>query len=92
MRTTIPSNYLKINQSSVPSGPELGAFHPDGARPYVTIVIVGFSLAAMLSFETLASLPHSAIWLSLTLVLTSLLLPRFHGPAVGIYRASKNRG
>ena len=90
--TTVPSNYLKINQSPVPFALELGAFSFDDVLPYFTILIVGHSLAAMLLSDPLAHLPHVAIWLSLTLVLTSLLLPRFWSPAVGIYRAYHTRG
>ena len=78
MRTTVPSNYLKINQSPIPC--------------VLTVLLVGLCLAAMLSLETLAHLPHPAIWLSLTLVLTSLLLPRCQSPAVGACRVHKNRG
>lgn len=92
MRTTVPSNYLKINQSTVPFGLEWGGFRRDDALRHFTILIVGFSLAAMLSLEMLAHLPRTAIWLSLTLVLSSLLLPRFQGPAAVTYRAHTNRG
>ena len=78
MHTKIPGNYLKIN--------------PSPLALLVTIFLVGQSLAAMLSLETLAHLAHPAIWLSLTLVLTSLLLPRLQGPAAGACRAHTNRG
>lgn len=92
MRTIVPSNYLKINLSSIPLGLGLGAFFSWNDAPSFTILIVGLSFAAMLLLEPLAPLPHTAIWLSLTLVLISLLLPRFRRPAAGIYRAHKTRG
>ncbi len=91
-RTTVPSSYLKVNQSRLTFGLEWGAFYPDGLLQNVTILIVGHCLAAMLLLEPLALLPHPAIWLSLTLALTWLLLPRRQGPAVDICRAHKTRG
>ncbi len=90
--TTVPSNYLKVNQPPLPFDLEWGAFYPDGVLLNVTLLIVGHCLAAMLLLEPLALLPHPAIWLSLTLVLTSLLLPRIQSAAAGIYRAHKTRG
>ncbi len=88
--------YLKINQSCVPCGLELGEFRADDAPPYFTLLLVGHIIVpAMLILEQLQHPPewlHAALWLPLTLVLTLLVLPRIKGMVIGVLWANQIRG
>ena len=88
--------YLKINQSCVRCGLELGEFRADDAPPYFTLLLVGHIIVpAMLVLEQLRHPPewlHAILWLPLTLALTLLLLPRIKGGVIGVLWANKIRG
>lgn len=88
--------YLKINQFCVDCGLELGEFRSDDAPPYFTILFVGHVIVpAMLLLEQLQHPPewlHAALWVPLTLLLTTLLLPRIKGAVIGVQWANQIRG
>jgi len=88
--------YLKINQSCLSCGLELGEFRADDAPPYFTLLLVGHIIVpAMLLLEQFKHPPewlHAAVWLPLTLVLTLVLLPRIKGAVIGVLWANKIRG
>lgn len=88
--------YLKVNQSCVSCGLQLGEFRADDAPPYFTLLLVGHIIVpAMLILEQLQHPPewlHAALWLPLTLALTLLLLPRIKGMVLGVLWANRIRG
>jgi uncharacterized protein (DUF983 family) len=94
-KTPLFPSYLKINQLCVPFRLELGAFRSDDASRYFTILVVGHIFPAMLLLEQLKHPSvwlHAATWLSFTLALIVLTLPRLRGAVVGVQRGRTPRG
>jgi uncharacterized protein (DUF983 family) len=89
--------YLKVNDRCAVCGTELFHQRADDAPPYVTILVVGHIIGAlMLSVEWLApDLPilyQVLIWPTLTLALCLGLLPAFKGALIGTQWALRMHG
>lgn len=89
--------YLKVNGRCPVCGTELFHHQADDAPPYVTILVVGHIIGAlMLTVEEFApNLPilyHILIWPSLTLALSLALLPAFKGALIGYQWALRMHG
>ncbi len=91
------ARYLKVNDRCPGCGTELLHHRADDAPPYITILVVGHILGAlMLSVEEFApNLPilyHMLIWPTLALVLCLALLPAFKGALIGYQWALRMHG
>lgn len=89
--------YLKVNDRCPVCKAELSHQRADDAPPYLTILVVGHIVGAlMLATETTApNLPilyHLLIWPLLTVVLCLLLLPAFKGALIGYQWALRMHG
>jgi len=89
--------YLKVNDRCPVCGTELFHQRADDAPPYVTILVVGHILGALMLFvEWLApDLPilyQVLIWPTLTLALCLALLPAFKGALIGYQWALRMHG
>jgi uncharacterized protein (DUF983 family) len=89
--------YLKVNDRCPDCGAELFHQRADDAPPYLTILVVGHIIGAlMISAEYLApNLPilyHALIWPFLTLGLSLALLPAFKGGLIGYQWALRMHG
>lgn len=89
--------YLKVNDRCPNCGTELLHHRADDAPPYLTVLVVGHILGAlMLSVEefvpNLPILTHVLIWPTLTLVLCLALLPAFKGALIGYQWALRMHG
>ncbi len=89
--------YLKVNDRCSVCGTELFHQRADDAPPYVTILVVGHIVGAlMLATEEFApDLPilyQALIWPSLTLALALVLLPSFKGALIGYQWALRMHG
>ncbi len=90
-------SYLKVCDRCAVCGTELFHQRADDAPPYVTVLVVGHSVGALmlLTEEVAPNLPilyHALIWPSLTLVLCLALLPAFKGALVGYQWALRMHG
>jgi uncharacterized protein (DUF983 family) len=89
--------YLKVNDRCPVCGTELLHQRADDAPPYVTILVVGHIIGAlMILVEELApNLPilyHVLVWPTLTLALSLALLPAFKGALIGYQWALRMHG
>src|SRR5579863_3862312 len=89
--------YLKVNDRCSVCGTELYHQRADDAPPYITILVVGHIIGAlMLAVEEFApNLPilyHVLIWPALTLALSLALLPAFKGALIGYQWALRMHG
>jgi len=89
--------YLKVNDTCPVCGEELFHQRADDAPPYLTILVVGHIVGAlMLTVEeindTLPIWIHLLVWPSLTLALSLLLLPRFKGGLIAYQWALRMHG
>ena len=89
--------YLKVVDHCPACGTELFHQRADDAPPYLTILVVGHIVGAMmLSAETLLpELPilyHALFWPPLTLGLCLVLLPAFKGGLIGYQWALRMHG
>ncbi len=89
--------YLKVNDRCSVCGTELFHQRADDAPPYITILVVGHIVGAlMLAVEEFApNLPilyHVLIWPTLTLALSLALLPAFKGALIGYQWALRMHG
>lgn len=89
--------YLKVNDTCPVCGEELFHHRADDAPPYLTILVVGHIVGAlMLIVEELDdALPiwiHMVVWPVLALSLSLLLLPRFKGALIAFQWALRMHG
>jgi uncharacterized protein (DUF983 family) len=96
-RGAIFRRYLKVNDRCSTCGTELLHHRADDAPPYITVLVVGHILGAlMLTVEEFApDLPilyHVLIWPTLTLVLCLALLPAFKGALISYQWALRMHG
>jgi len=89
--------YLKVNDRCPVCGTELSHQRADDAPPYVTILVVGHIIGAlMLATDSIApDLPilySMLIWPPLTLILCLALLPAFKGALIGYQWALRMHG
>lgn len=89
--------YLKVNDRCPACGTELFHQRADDAPPYITILVVGHVIGAlMLATEEFAPnlpiLDHILVWPTLTLVLSLSLLPAFKGALIGYQWALRMHG
>ena len=89
--------YLKVNDTCPVCGEELFHQRADDAPPYLTILVVGHIVGAlMLTVEeiddTLPIWIHAIVWPALTLGLCLLLLPRFKGALIAFQWALRMHG
>lgn len=87
---------LKVRESCASCGLELHHHRADDAPPYFTILIVGhivvpLALVAEQKLEPALWL-HMALWCSLTLALTLVLLPRVKGALIGLQWSQRMHG
>ena len=90
------TSFLKITDQCSACGEELYHHRADDAPPYFTMLITGHLLVAgALALERFASPPtwvHIAVWIPLTLVFTTALLPGIKGALVGLQWALRMHG
>lgn len=88
--------FLKVADTCPHCGEELFHHQADDAPPYFTILIVGHIVVPLMLAVELEYLPpiwiHVAIWPTLTLGLSLLLLPRIKGAVVGLQWAARMHG
>jgi uncharacterized protein (DUF983 family) len=89
--------YLKVNDRCSVCGTELLHQRADDAPPYLTVLVVGHIVGAlMLLVEEFApGLPllyHVLFWPTLTLALSLMLLPAFKGALIGYQWALRMHG
>jgi uncharacterized protein (DUF983 family) len=89
--------YLKVNDRCSVCGTELLHHQADDAPPYVTILVVGHIVGAlMLAVEEFApNLPllyHVLVWPTLTLALSLALLPAFKSALIAYQWALRMHG
>lgn len=80
--------YLKQIDTCNACGAQFGEIRTDDIAPYFTILIVGHIIAPLLFFLETTYSPsvwiHSAIWPTLTVILSLWLLPRVKGAALAV--------
>jgi uncharacterized protein (DUF983 family) len=91
------SRYLKVNDRCPVCGTELLHQRADDAPPYLTILVVGHIVGALmlLTEEIAPGLPllyHVLLWPTLTLALSLTLLPAFKGALIGYQWALRMHG
>ncbi len=91
------SKYLKVNDRCAVCGTELFHQRADDAPPYLTILVVGHIIGAlMLSTDSMFPdfpVPYQMIlWPLLTVALSLLLLPAFKGALIGYQWALRMHG
>jgi uncharacterized protein (DUF983 family) len=89
--------YLKVNDACPVCGEEFFHQRADDAPPYLTILVVGHIVGAlMLTVEeiddTLPIWIHAIVWPLLTLGLSLFLLPRFKGALIAYQWALRMHG
>lgn len=87
--------YLEVNPSCVTCGERLDGHRADDAPAWLTIMVVGHLIGALLLASWELNLPlwvHWVVWPPLTLALTLLLLPRFKGMIVALQWARRMAG
>lgn len=89
--------YLKVSESCPSCHTELHHQRADDAPPYVTILIVGHIIGAMMLAveewnDTLPIWLHAIVWPILVLVMCLTLLPRFKGALIGYQWALRMHG
>jgi uncharacterized protein (DUF983 family) len=89
--------YLKVNDTCPVCGEELFHQRADDAPPYLTILVVGHIVGAlMLTVEeiddTLPIWIHMVVWPALALGLSLALLPRFKGALIAFQWALRMHG
>jgi uncharacterized protein (DUF983 family) len=89
--------YLKVADTCPVCGEELFHQRADDAPPYLTILVVGHIIGAlMLTVEeindTLPLWIHALVWPTLTLGLSLTLLPRFKGALIAYQWALRMHG
>ena len=88
--------YLKVADKCGNCGEELHHHQADDAPPYFTIMIVGHIVVPLMLWLELAYFPpmwiHIALWPTMTLVMSLLLLPRVKGAVVGWQWAFRMHG
>ncbi len=89
--------YLKVSDSCPSCHTELHHQRADDAPPYVTILIVGHVIGAMMLAveEWNDALPiwiHALVWPILVLIMCLALLPRFKGALIGYQWALRMHG
>lgn len=90
------TSYLRVRDRCITCGEELHHHRADDAPTWLTILIVGHIVgSAMILVWDLWDPPiwvHWALWPTLTLALTLLLLPRLKGVIVGMQWANRMHG
>jgi uncharacterized protein (DUF983 family) len=90
------SGYLNVRSSCAACGEELSHHRADDLPAWITIVVVGHLVGALLlSVETAFTPPmwlHFAVWPTLALGLTLWLLPRVKGAVVAMQWAWRMHG
>jgi uncharacterized protein (DUF983 family) len=89
--------YLKVNDTCPACGEELFHHRADDAPPYLTILVVGHIVGALMLLveeidDTLPIWIHMVVWPLLTLGLCLLLLPRFKGGLIAYQWALRMHG
>ena len=95
-RGRLYKSYLKIDDICGNCGEEFFHHRADDAPPYITMLIVGHVLVALVLWTEIALSPpvwvHMLVWLPLTLVLSLLLLPSIKGAVLGLQWALRMHG
>lgn len=88
--------FLKVADHCPACGEELFHHQADDAPPYFTILIVGHVIVPIMLAVELEYMPpiwvHMAVWPTLTLLLSMVLLPRIKGAVVGWQWAQRMHG
>lgn len=89
--------YLKVADTCPVCGEELFHQRADDAPPYLTILVVGHIVGALMLIveeinDTLPIWIHALVWPTLTLGLSLLLLPRFKGALIAYQWALRMHG
>lgn len=89
--------YLKPNDACPNCGEELHHHRADDAPPYVTMVIVGHIVVGLLMvvdqrYPELSMWVHLAMWTTLSVVLSLIMLPSVKGALIGLQWALKMHG
>ena len=89
--------YLKVNESCSVCHTELHHQRADDAPPYLTILVVGHVVGAMMLAveewnDTIPIRIHAIVWPIQVLVLCLTLLPRFKGALIGYQWALRMHG
>lgn len=90
------SGYLKLSKSCSHCDAPTGEIRADDLPPYLTIFLVGHIIVPLLVYVEVVYRPplwqQMAVWPSLTLLLTLLILPFIKGAAVGLMWHLKLKG
>ena len=89
-------SFLKVRPACEACGQQLDCHRADDMPPYITIMIVGHVIVGMnLFFEQTADWPmwwHMALWPSLTLILTLLIMQPVKGALIAYQWALRMHG
>ena len=89
-------SYLKVSDKCHTCHSEFHHHRADDAPPYLTIVIVGHIIIPLMLWLEKAYQPamwiHWALWPTLAVVISAIVLPRMKGAVVGLQWALKMHG